>query len=74
MFVFIQYAIPTRPQLVDLTKKCINEVLNKFSINRENSAPLPPQVISVQDGSRAAFPLGFGHSVSYVAQSVALVG
>lgn len=36
--------------------------------------PLPANIAGVYQKSRAAFPLGFGHSSSYVANGVALIG
>lgn len=35
---------------------------------------LPPSIHSVVPSSRAAFPLGFGHSTRYIAPGVALIG
>ena len=34
----------------------------------------PPKLESIYENSRAVFPLGFGHSSSYVAKGTALVG
>lgn len=45
-----------------------------FSTPKDRIQQLPPRVLKVQDGSRAAFPLGFGHASSYVAGGVALIG
>lgn len=39
-----------------------------------SSRQLPPLVKSVQDKSRAIFPLGFGHAASYVSEGTALIG
>lgn len=35
---------------------------------------LPPKVTGLQEKSRAAYPLTFGHASSYVSEGVALVG
>lgn len=45
-----------------------------FALNRNKIQQLPPRVMKLQEGSRAAFPLGFGHASSYVCGGAALIG
>lgn len=45
-----------------------------FSLNKNKIQQFPPRVVKLQDGSRAAFPLGFGHASSYVCGGAALIG
>lgn len=45
-----------------------------LSLNKNKIQQLPPRVVKLQDGSRAAFPLGFGHASSYVCGGAALIG
>lgn len=63
-----------KPQLVSAARTIVNKVLSCISTDAEKHTPLPPIIKSVEDDSRAAFPLGFGHATSYVAPGVALVG
>lgn len=35
---------------------------------------LPPKVTAIQEKTRAAFPLTFGHASSYVSEGVAIIG
>ncbi|XP_075221834.1 ubiquinone biosynthesis protein COQ6, mitochondrial isoform X2 [Lycorma delicatula] len=64
---------PQKNSLIDVTSYITNIVFKNQYIPRP-SGVIPPQIKSVQSGSRAAFPLGFGHSTSYVKPSVALLG
>lgn len=57
--------------LVDNVMKTVEGVL---ALNKNKVQQLPPSVISVQDGSRAGFPLGLGHASSYVCGGAALIG
>lgn len=45
-----------------------------FALNKNKIQQLPPKVVKLQDKSRAAFPLGFGHASSYVCGGAALIG
>lgn len=57
--------------IVDGVMKTVEGVL---ALNKNKIIQLPPKVVKLQDGSRAAFPLGFGHASSYVCGGTALIG
>ncbi|XP_025193787.1 ubiquinone biosynthesis monooxygenase COQ6, mitochondrial [Melanaphis sacchari] len=59
--------------LADDAAHLVSKVLNKNNQNRKIKST-PPVVIDIIKGSRASFPLGFGHACRYVGQRVALVG
>lgn len=65
--------------LADNVIQLVSTVTNKFcssnNINdQQNVKSVPPIVTGVTQGSRASFPLGFGHACQYVGQRIALVG
>lgn len=55
--------------VTDILKTVDNVLASKSKITQ-----LPPSVIKLQENSRAAFPLGFGHASSYVCNGAALIG
>lgn len=57
--------------LVDNVMKAVDGI---FALNRNKIQQFPPKVVKLQEGSRAAFPLGFGHASSYVCGGAALIG
>ena len=56
----------------------VNNVMKTFegilSLNKNKIQQLPPKVVKLQEKSRAAFPLGFGHASSYVSGGATLIG
>uniref|UniRef100_A0A915L8X5 Ubiquinone biosynthesis monooxygenase COQ6 n=1 Tax=Romanomermis culicivorax TaxID=13658 RepID=A0A915L8X5_ROMCU len=66
--------------------KLVNEALSLFDTYAQTIVPalinlgiskveqLPPTVLDVDPKSRAAFPLGFGHSTNYIAPRAVLIG
>lgn len=60
-----------RNQLVDNTMKAVDAMIGRAS---QTVKQLPPRINGVYQNSRAGFPLGFGHSSSYVGKGVALIG
>ena len=59
---------------MDAATQRLNSLLESMLLGSNAVRQLPPSVVGVASGSRAAFPLGFGHSTRYIASNVALVG
>ena len=51
-----------------------NEITWRESLLKENENTFPPRVISVEEGTRAAFPLRMNHVDEYTSSRIALVG
>ncbi|CAG9764022.1 unnamed protein product [Ceutorhynchus assimilis] len=49
-------------------------LLRALNCSRDHSRKRPPKIESVEPGSRAAFPYGFGHASQYIRKGAALVG
>lgn len=59
---------------VDACMSWLGSCLRRAGLPDGAARQLPPSVQTVAANSRAAFPLGFGHSTRYVAPGVALIG
>lgn len=60
--------------IVESGMHALRQLLEGFSLQTGVSRQLQPSVASIVEGSRAAFPLGFGHAASYVQLGAVLVG
>ncbi|KAJ8674353.1 hypothetical protein QAD02_005615 [Eretmocerus hayati] len=60
--------------VVEAGMKALQQLLQNFQLQTGVTRQLQPSISSIVEGSRAAFPLGFGHAVKYVQPGVALVG
>lgn len=53
--------------------KAVSSIVGNFS-SLQKPGPLPPGIKRVYEKSRALFPLGFGHTSTYVTTGAALIG
>ncbi|KAF2897094.1 hypothetical protein ILUMI_09075 [Ignelater luminosus] len=60
--------------MVTEAMKTFNKCLDFIQLPSSAVRQLPPSISGVEPGSRAAFPLGFGHASNYITKGVALVG
>nr|CAH7763763.1 unnamed protein product [Callosobruchus chinensis] len=60
--------------VIDAATKVFDNFLRFFNWPVDMSRRYPPKISRIEEGSRAAFPFGFGHSTSYICKGVALVG
>ncbi|XP_024938933.1 ubiquinone biosynthesis monooxygenase COQ6, mitochondrial [Cephus cinctus] len=63
-----------RDGIVESGMKALQQLLAGLSLQTGVTKQLPPSAAGIVEGSRAAFPLGFGHSVCYVKPGSVLVG
>ncbi|XP_063831673.1 ubiquinone biosynthesis monooxygenase COQ6, mitochondrial [Ostrinia nubilalis] len=63
-----------RSSSVDACMSWLGSWLKRAGLPDGEARQLPPSIKSIAPNSRAAFPLGFGHSTRYIAPGVALVG
>ncbi|XP_066249097.1 ubiquinone biosynthesis monooxygenase COQ6, mitochondrial-like [Euwallacea similis] len=64
----------SRPSLVAGATSAFDALLSAFNCSSDKTRQCPPKIQAIQVRSRAAFPLGFGHSSQYIRKGVALVG
>lgn len=60
--------------IVESGLRALQQLLESLSLQTGVVRQLQPSVSDISKGSRAAFPLQFGHSVSYVQTGTVLVG
>lgn len=60
--------------IVETGMRGLQQVLESLSLQTGVMRQLQPSVSAIMEGSRAAFPLQFGHAVSYVRTGTVLIG
>ncbi|XP_017876417.1 ubiquinone biosynthesis monooxygenase COQ6, mitochondrial-like [Ceratina calcarata] len=60
--------------IVESGLRALHQLLEGLSLRTGVTRQLPPSVLAIEEGSRAAFPLQFGHSVNYVQTGTVLIG
>lgn len=60
--------------IVESGMRALQQLLEGLSLQTGIVRQLQPSISAIVEGSRAAFPLQFGHSVSYVHTGTALIG
>lgn len=68
------WKIYPRNGIVESGMAALRQLLQTLSLQTGAHRQLPPSVASIVEGSRAAFPLGFGHATSYIHSGAVLVG
>ncbi|KAJ8925743.1 hypothetical protein NQ315_009591 [Exocentrus adspersus] len=63
-----------RSLVVDQATKTFDTLLRLMNCPSDTVRQFPPKIAKIEEGSRAAFPLGFGHAVNYIGKGVVLVG
>uniref|UniRef100_A0A6P7G0U5 Ubiquinone biosynthesis monooxygenase COQ6, mitochondrial n=2 Tax=Diabrotica virgifera virgifera TaxID=50390 RepID=A0A6P7G0U5_DIAVI len=63
-----------RSSTIDQAVRSFDTLLRAVNCPADVHRTYPPKVSSIEEGSRAAFPLGFGHATSYIGKGVVLVG
>ncbi|KAJ0173671.1 hypothetical protein K1T71_010820 [Dendrolimus kikuchii] len=63
-----------RSRSVETCTAWMTSCLQRAGLPDGAARQLPPSIRSIAPSSRAAFPLGFGHSTRYIAPGVALIG
>jgi ubiquinone biosynthesis monooxygenase Coq6 len=70
----LQWKKCPRDKIVDVASQRFSDLLESVFERSSAVRQLHPSISAVEEGSRAAFPLGFGHATRYVGKGVALVG
>ncbi|KAG5896168.1 hypothetical protein JTB14_016943 [Gonioctena quinquepunctata] len=68
------WRVHTRSNIIDQSTNTFDNFLRLMNCQADTTRQYPPKIASIEEGSRAAFPLGFGHATSYIAKGAVLVG
>lgn len=70
----IQFRVYPKNEFISGAMRTVDQLFGKAGSVSANELQAPPEMAALYGQSRAAFPLGFAHSATYVAHGTALIG
>lgn len=70
----IQFRVYPKNEFISGAMRTVDQLFGKAGAVSASELQTPPEMAALYGRSRAAFPLGFAHSATYVTHGTALIG